>query len=647
MILSAVLFTAASACDLPVCTAPRSQDNPHIVSDGAGGAIIVWHDTRNPSTNPDIYAQHITAGLAIDPIWPVNGAPVTAAPGSQDVIDVAPDGAGGVFVVWEDDRKYSASQYDIYGQHITASGTVAAGWPTDGLALCAATGDQRFPRVVSDGSGGLIAVWEDHRGPDADIYGMRVNGNGTAPLGWLLNGNPVCTAPKDQVEPALMADGAGGAIVVWADARSDPTGGGDVYAGRILANGGPDPAWPNQGSVLSAFWGPQGAELHLVTDGVGGAIVGWVDYSASPSGDIYAQRVSAAGVVPAGWPANGFPVCTAPSGQFNLDMISDESGGALFVWDDYRNATNSDLYGHHILANGTMAPGWIANGNLVATGPDYQVRGSLAKDKQGGMYTAFDVDNPTDHDICVQHMMGNGMLASGWPATGKPECIGPADDDEARAVSDGAGGMIVASFHADAQVNGDIYAFWVRPDLPVATLVSLVSDEAQPDQVALSWYGAQAGGLAATVERRTTQSDWTTLANISADGSGTFRCDDRSVAAGTRYGYRLSYHSGAEALFTFETWVDVPKPVLALYGLRPNPAIGECVASFSLAENRPAMLEVFDVTGRKVISQEVGGLGMGAHRLRLDQGVHFAAGVYALRLIQGNKSLTARAVVVR
>lgn len=56
----------------PVCTAANVQTNPKIVSDGAWGAIIAWQDLRG-GVAYDIYAQHILASGAADPAWPANG----------------------------------------------------------------------------------------------------------------------------------------------------------------------------------------------------------------------------------------------------------------------------------------------------------------------------------------------------------------------------------------------------------------------------------------------------------------------------------------------------------------------------------------------------------------------------------------------
>jgi hypothetical protein len=60
-----------------------------------------------------------------------------------------------------------------------------------------------------DGSGGIIAIWEDSRaGPDLNLYAQRVDGSG-APQ-WNAGGVAICTAALDQFAPQIIGDGAGG-----------------------------------------------------------------------------------------------------------------------------------------------------------------------------------------------------------------------------------------------------------------------------------------------------------------------------------------------------------------------------------------------------------------------------------------------------
>jgi hypothetical protein len=67
----------------PVCTEPYVQDDPAIVSDGAGGAIIVWEDDR-PDWFSDIYALE-RRGRRIRSIF--------LPPHGGQSLDIAQDGA--------------------------------------------------------------------------------------------------------------------------------------------------------------------------------------------------------------------------------------------------------------------------------------------------------------------------------------------------------------------------------------------------------------------------------------------------------------------------------------------------------------------------------------------------------------------------
>src|SRR5262245_4412781 len=63
--------------------------------------------------------------------WPPFGRALTTAPGDQLGPVIAPDGAGGAIVAWQDRR----SNFNIDAQHVLATGVVDAAWPANGRAL--------------------------------------------------------------------------------------------------------------------------------------------------------------------------------------------------------------------------------------------------------------------------------------------------------------------------------------------------------------------------------------------------------------------------------------------------------------------------------------------------------------------------------
>jgi hypothetical protein len=79
--------------------------------------------------------------------------------------------------------------------------------------------------------------------------------------------------------------------------------------------------------------------------------------------------------------------------------------------------------------------------------------------------------------------------------------------------------------------------------------------------------------------------------------------------------------------------------------LRPsNPVIGPLTVSFSLESAAPAVLAVFDISGRRVLTREVGSSGPGWHSLRLG---NLPTGVYAVRLSQAGRAVSSRVVAIR
>jgi hypothetical protein len=321
----AVLWAANGVA---ICTAAGDQYFPQIVSDGAGGAIVTWEDY-----DLFVHAQRVNASGAIQ--WATGGIVLSKATGSQQNSRITSDGAGGAIATWEG---YSGYNWDIYAQRVAASGTVQ--WTANGVGLCTATGDQEHPAIAPDGAGGAIVTWDDKRG-NQDIYAQRVDASGA--VQWTVNGVAVCAAAGFQNYPAIISDGAGGAVVTWQDARS---GNYDVYAQCVDASGAAQ--WATNGVALCTAAGNQG-QVTITSDGAGGAIVGWADSRNASDADIYAQRVSASGA--AQWAANGIALCTATGYQEVPQIVSDGAGGAIVTWQDARSG-NYDIYAQRVNASG-------------------------------------------------------------------------------------------------------------------------------------------------------------------------------------------------------------------------------------------------------------------------------------------------------
>ena len=316
----------------PVCTGQTGLLLGRIIADGAGGAIISWHDRRN-FTN-DIYVQRIGADGAVQ--WTVNGVAVCTALEHQESPALASDGAGGAIVAWQD-RRNGAS--DIYAQSIDAAG--GARWAADGIVICDAGQAQTSPRIIPDGAGGAIIAWTDRRNTiDYDIFAQRVDEDGN--LLWTTVGVAVCQTMYNQTDCRLVpTESVGEVIIAWIDYRGGSSS--DVYAQKIDAGGAP--LWVSKGIVVCGAADDQ-LNVQLISNGSGGAVAVWDDgRGGTGPRDLYAQRIDANGTV--GWAADGETICTAAGDQTTPWITPDGCGGACIAWRDERDGT-ADIYSQRI-----------------------------------------------------------------------------------------------------------------------------------------------------------------------------------------------------------------------------------------------------------------------------------------------------------
>jgi len=435
---------------VPLCNAPNRQGDPAITYDGSGGAIVFWMDVRGGAN--DIYAQHIdNMGKTL---WPPNGIPVCVASGSQGLIQAISDGVGGAIIVWMDHR---GASYDIYAQRITGGGNIL--WAPNGVSICTAPGDQKYPSLSSDGAGGAITVWEDERGGTAssEVFMQRVHHSGN--VLWGVNGTPVCSNPSFKFLPFVATDGEGGALLTWTDGRADDAG--DIYAQRVDGSGvnvwdaegvevcnasfiqssrgivsdgagGAIAVWDdcrgdyfgdctysdiyaqridelgvpqwNPNGVAVTYSAPQESDANIVSDGEGGAIIAW-DFDMT---DVFAQRIDAAGSKL--WTPSGIPVCTVTGSQYDNTMISDGTGGAIIAWREIVPSLNDDLYASRINHAGQAL--WGANGIAVTMASGEQRYPDLASDGWGGAIFAWQDSRSGVNvdDIYAQRITGAGSI---------------------------------------------------------------------------------------------------------------------------------------------------------------------------------------------------------------------------------------------
>src|SRR5262249_40564635 len=154
----------------------NDQISPQIATDGSGGAIVTWQDFRS-GTEYRIYAQHVQSTGVVDPAWAANGLGVIIAWINHVNPQIAPDGAAGAFIAGQVQGLPGGAGYDILAQHVLANGTADPAWGTGRAFLV--NNDQLNPKIVNDGAGGVFITWEDLRfSTTSDIYVAQVSATG-------------------------------------------------------------------------------------------------------------------------------------------------------------------------------------------------------------------------------------------------------------------------------------------------------------------------------------------------------------------------------------------------------------------------------------------------------------------------------------
>jgi len=285
----------------PVCTAGETQIALNMEPDNAGGAYIVWSDSRNPSK--DLYGQRIDASG--NPVWDLNGIPIANGTGDEEQNTMLPDGQGGLMIAYT--HSYVGAE-DIFLKRFNPDGTMA--WP-ELVVLSDADGNQGKVRMAALSGGDFVFTWQDQRNTDPDIYAQKVNLNGQLlwPDPFVVygdSGNPVFA---QQQNPRIVATSDNAVIIIWEDKRFDDQHP-DLFAQKVSASG--NLLWDANGVALSVADFDQ-VGPRMASDGNGGCYVVWDDLrnGNTPNDDIYAQHLSATGA--ALWEANGKPSAPLPT----------------------------------------------------------------------------------------------------------------------------------------------------------------------------------------------------------------------------------------------------------------------------------------------------------------------------------------------
>ena len=411
---------------LILCHAPSLQANPVATAIGAD-SLIVWQDCRGSPTNnlqATIYGARVHGdGSVADP----GGVALSASAGEQWYPAVAAWGDNAL-AVWQDSRNNPATTLaDIYGAQASAATNFLVQAET---RLSHAVNAEFSPALAANGASFLV-VWVDNRNAmttGLDLYGVRLTQTGSVLDALPI---PICTAPGNQAQPAVAANGAE-YLVAWADWRNSPTNTlhSDIY-GTLISSDGVVQA--PQGIPICTATNDQ--NLPAVTALGTNFMVVWQDMRRSSMTitqiDIMGTRVSANGDV---LDPTGIPVCLV-SGSHTASAIAANGTQALAVWTDaHYNSTSTHIYGARLSADGTLLD---TNDLAICTAPTLQASAAVASSGEGYLVVWADSRNGSAYapDIYGTFVDNDGLVS---PTNGFPIRLAPGPQTAPAVAFDGS-----------------------------------------------------------------------------------------------------------------------------------------------------------------------------------------------------------------
>ena len=285
----------------------NNQTLGEVAATNDGGFIVVWTDNSALLGSPRVATQRFDAKA--NPLWKDNVF-VTTTRSTQNspvayFVATNNNAAGNVLVIWSDDRNRND---DLFAQKIDATGAIQ--WGVSGVAVCKASNDQAHPQIIGDGSDGVLVAWEDQRSGKMDIYAQAINATGQ--MRWQSDGAIIVATSQEQTQPQIIPAGDGGLICVWSDERNSGT---NIAAQRLDKNG--KALWEANGIFITPEGGTKEHPAILASSGNAGEnFVVWED-SRRGTEDIFAQALNSDGALANVPPMiTSAPLTEAPAGAF-------------------------------------------------------------------------------------------------------------------------------------------------------------------------------------------------------------------------------------------------------------------------------------------------------------------------------------------
>lgn len=431
--------------------APPPPPAPTMVSDGSGGAFLVWLD--NPwHSDAAIRAQYVDAQGNL--LWGEDGRQLAAGYAGQPY--AVGDDNGGIIIDWKDDS----------GSHLNKLGPDG-----DTIWVMESFSSRSVMGMVKDGSSGALILLYD---PNDGLSAQRVSSEGS--ILWGENGTFLGYTQDIHRDESLVSDGIGGAVIIWQEQSENYYM--EIRAQRLSATG--LSLWGDDGIIVTSMEQGQGNNRDVIADGMGNFFIAWDTGDLIADTDVYIQKLDGSGNKQ--WGEEGILVCHNPEteprlGAFDMQshpqMAADGSGGVIITWHDRRRIMNREVFAQRFNEDGETL--WTENGVWVWDIPaEYYMTTSgilnatVIPDGAGGaaiVWTGYKKSYSRSSVIYAQGLSPNGQRL--WEIEEVYPDPGFRSQGYSSVISDEQGGIIIGSRTGESSnvsKTGSVYAQKISPD---------------------------------------------------------------------------------------------------------------------------------------------------------------------------------------
>lgn len=481
------------------------------------------------------------------------------------------------------------------------SGALDTGFGQNGFVVDSFSSDyDAAERVIVQPDGKIIIMGDTGMGSVQKMAIARYNADGSPDTSFANDGKLVFNVSFPKIlgnDIALQSDGK---IILGGYQWNDVTG--DFVLVRLLADGSFDSSFGNDSiAILDNGMAEIGNSIHLQNDGK-------IIIAGDSQDQFTMARVNSDGSIDSTFGQSGWIRTSFPVWSYGKDVHVNDSGEILLTgmtidgYDDWKIALAK------YRADGSLDTVFGNSGTLiVAVGNDYDygIRSFLLDDGKilVGSHSYFGTQ-PLRYEVVIAQLNADGSFDSNYGTDGKTKIRWTENGENYLndMVLQDDGKLILAGRNSDA--SGDYFS--------MAKL-----DENGTLDTSFGVDGKVSGNIGNTADTAT---------------SIALQPDGKVVITG----YTTNFSDPTQffiARYSNETLSvdDFAKAELHLY---PNPATEEIHLEWNHAKFAEAVYEIFDSTGRRILTSSQTG---NAKTITIS---NLASGVYTLKLTSGNKNLT-------